>query len=137
MIFKIFGERDKGISDQRMNFVSQVAQETIKQVKAVATEDDTVQFFDISSPEGAKIAQDEGVSYLPTVICEDDDGLELGFLENQLMPSSLMVRDQVVERSLSFTELKESQNVKQFHRCFPWFEELDKFLVSMLEFKKE
>jgi len=59
-----------------------MCEETVRVLQDMVDEGDIVTFIDMASPEGMKMAQEENVFYVPTVICVEDDE-EKGCLEMQ------------------------------------------------------
>lgn len=76
MKFKVFGKTNNA-------HARWVALETVEVIKKFCNNDlDVVKFYDIDKSIGHDIALEEKVSYVPTVICENDEGIEVDYIEN-------------------------------------------------------
>jgi hypothetical protein len=72
-VFKIYGK----------NSVSQdISDGTFKTVDTHKGADDVVVFVDMDTSEGYVEALASNIYYIPTIVCEDADGNELGYIEH-------------------------------------------------------
>ena len=110
MIFKVFGKTNN-------NFSKWVSNETVKQIKERIDELSEVQFYDMDKPMGRQVSSDENISYVPTVICENNEH-ELGYIENKF--------------ALGNDNMMEDMN-----RSAMWWSELANFVEDMDSVKKE
>ena len=111
MIFKVFGKTNN-------KFSRWVCQETVKRIKERLIEGDDVEFYDMDKPLGKNISDEENIYYVPTVICEDGEIGELGYIENKF---ALGTGDQMSDMNKSSM----------------WWLELDKFIIEMKELKSK
>lgn len=103
MIFKVIGKSVNGIDV--------ISEETIKRIKDIISEDDEILYIDISTDIGQVISQNMNVCFIPTVICVDENDVELGYIENEFSTSS-------------------SNN-------YVWYQKLDDFVYDMMDLKEK
>ena len=75
MLFKVFGKTSDKFSKWLCN-------ETVAMIRKSTNGVGDIQFFDMDKPLGKQMSLEENIYYVPTVICENDEELELGYLEN-------------------------------------------------------
>lgn len=110
MIFKVFSKTN----NKHSKFISD---ETMKQIKERTDDSIDIKFYDMDELHGKQIANDENISYIPTVICEHDD-YELGYIENRFA-------------------IGHSNMVDDMNHAAMWWKELSDFVYDMIENRKK